>query len=496
MTSLCSVEKLFNLGWSCSNGDTNVPNITDTSQVCAWKGIKCDSYYQILSLDLSFLNYQGTIPSEISTFNSLTALNVSGNSIQSPLPLSLLDLPYLTVLDLSNNDLNARQSESSTTDSRDLLMSSLSVTSELFDTLSSLKSLQYLDISNNGLNGEVPESLCNLPLQTLILVKQNNDGTQENAFTCAAACIFDRNWTLVISPSTTECAANSPTTSPTDTIKATSSESKGRLSDVAINAIIAVAVIVTVCCCGAFTYYYYTTKPENDSGLHFERDVDDNNIEYTNPGFSKKYLFGHSFNTDNIINNRSIVDLGTLQDNHKHQKVLVDIREESKYDHRVVEEDDMEFSGSEGSTCSTVSYDKSYKGWGDELDSFTWYNTEQERRSRHKSNRLDFNELVNAIGSRQERKSDGEISASEGELNVVNSEDDSIVGIDYDDVIVDISEPYGDYDDATNDSETGVMDMSSKRGVLIENNPMNVTSRKYLQPSRVKHNYYDDEAEF
>nr|AMM43089.1 LRR-RLK [Vernicia montana] len=106
---------------------------------------------QLNSLDLSYNNFSGQIPSSFENLKYLTSLYLSSNHFSGQIPSSLAQLKQLYYLDLSNNNLSG----------------------PIPSKLGSLPSLTSLDLSGNLLNASIPSSLFSLPnLRSLSL--QNN----------------------------------------------------------------------------------------------------------------------------------------------------------------------------------------------------------------------------------------------------------------------------------------------------------------------------------
>ena len=109
-----------------------------------WFGITCNNG-RVIAIDLPSNKLSGRIPSELTTLDYLTKLNLSNNIIEGS-PFFLVDLGTLTYVDLSNNRLYGY----------------------LPPTIGQLNSLTYLSLANNRLNGTIPPAIGDLAsLKTL-----------------------------------------------------------------------------------------------------------------------------------------------------------------------------------------------------------------------------------------------------------------------------------------------------------------------------------------
>ncbi|XP_028127066.1 receptor-like protein EIX2 isoform X1 [Camellia sinensis] len=103
-----------------------------------------------------FLNnnlFSGAIPSTIgSVMSSLVVLNLSGNSLNGTIPLSIFKLKVLTGLFLSDNHLSG----------------------QIPIHLEDLRALGSVDLSQNNLSGHVPESMCSLSFLYWLSLSGNN----------------------------------------------------------------------------------------------------------------------------------------------------------------------------------------------------------------------------------------------------------------------------------------------------------------------------------
>ena len=53
---------------------------------CSWYGLDCDSWGNIISIDLGFNDLNGLIPRELAVLQKLVEVDVHGNDLQGVLP--------------------------------------------------------------------------------------------------------------------------------------------------------------------------------------------------------------------------------------------------------------------------------------------------------------------------------------------------------------------------------------------------------------------------
>nr|XP_027102691.1 LRR receptor-like serine/threonine-protein kinase EFR [Coffea arabica] len=114
-------------------------NWTANVSVCNWIGVTCSSrHHRVVSLNLSYLGLQGSIPPEIGNLSFVNSIDLSGNNFQGNLPM-LVHLRRLKYISLANNNFGG----------------------EVPSGFGSLPNLQALDLSNNSFTGAIPTSLFN-----------------------------------------------------------------------------------------------------------------------------------------------------------------------------------------------------------------------------------------------------------------------------------------------------------------------------------------------
>nr|KJB45902.1 hypothetical protein B456_007G336200 [Gossypium raimondii] len=133
-----------------------------------------NSSKSLVVLDL-FRNRFSSVPKWIFSLHGLVSIDLSGNSLEGPIPDYFGNISFLEVLDLSWNHLNSSIPNSLYSLNR-LQFLSLRET-QLQGTISSsignLSSLTQLDLSENQLNGQIPLSIGELSSLKLFDVSRN-----------------------------------------------------------------------------------------------------------------------------------------------------------------------------------------------------------------------------------------------------------------------------------------------------------------------------------
>ncbi|ESQ46297.1 hypothetical protein EUTSA_v10000632mg [Eutrema salsugineum] len=177
----------------------------NNTDCCYWDGIKCDAKSgEVIELDLSCSSLYGKFRSSSSlfrlqNFRFLTTLDLSYNDLYGQIPSSIGNLPQLTSLDLSNNLLSGQipslignllhltslnlsynqflgQIPSSIGNLSHLTSLHLSDNQlgQIPSSIKKLSHLEILDLSSNKLTGEVPNSFAGLKNLTTLRVGSNN----------------------------------------------------------------------------------------------------------------------------------------------------------------------------------------------------------------------------------------------------------------------------------------------------------------------------------
>ncbi|CAN6487014.1 unnamed protein product [Victoria cruziana] len=107
---------------------------------CGWRGVKCDSTKNVMSLRLPYHRLSGHISPELGKLKHLQYLALHDNNFYGAIPSELGNCTEIRAMHLQNNFLSG------------------SIPPEL----GSLLNLETLDISSNTLSGSIPTSLENL----------------------------------------------------------------------------------------------------------------------------------------------------------------------------------------------------------------------------------------------------------------------------------------------------------------------------------------------
>ncbi|QHO09141.1 hypothetical protein HN51_067691 [Arachis hypogaea] len=189
--------------------------------ICNFVGVSCwnPNENRVLGIDLSNMRLKGQFPRGLHNCTSLTALDLSSNSLWAPLPSDIHTLlPFAVSIDLSNNNFSGQipPSLASCTYLNVLKLDGNMLTGGIPGQLAALPRIRTLSFDNNRLSGEVPNlaygsvsvsyaknrGLCGGPLEPcsfdggggLIIMDQSfKDGLFvgfASSFSFLLACIF------------------------------------------------------------------------------------------------------------------------------------------------------------------------------------------------------------------------------------------------------------------------------------------------------------------
>ncbi|CAN1340515.1 Receptor protein kinase CLAVATA1 [Linum perenne] len=134
---------------------------------CSFSGVICDKEtLRVVSLNVSFQKFSGSLPPEIGLLNTLININISGNNVSDEIPPEIVNCTSLISIDFSRNKLSG----------------------EIPPGIIHLKNLNHLDLSENQLTGGVPDaiqymsSLTSLNLSGNKLTGRVPDGGQFQVF--------------------------------------------------------------------------------------------------------------------------------------------------------------------------------------------------------------------------------------------------------------------------------------------------------------------------
>jgi hypothetical protein len=179
---------------------------------CSFQGVTCGStsatYASVISIDLHSLGLTGTLPTVIGNFHSITAFDVSFNSLSGTIP-STISAWYYTVdsVQMQNNRFTGfiPSSVGALTKLTSLRIASNSLTGTIPNQMSLLKTLSVLKLENNFIT---MGKLNFVPVSTFSATTSN--GT---SFDISNNCF---NYVNPIQPATSTSAKNCrPTSQPT-----------------------------------------------------------------------------------------------------------------------------------------------------------------------------------------------------------------------------------------------------------------------------------------
>ncbi|KAH9606017.1 hypothetical protein KSS87_021034 [Heliosperma pusillum] len=185
--ALSDFEALVKLkqGFEVTNPELSNWDISNSSSVCLWTGVKC-LHGRVISLDLTDLNLGGSVSAVINTLDNLINLSLAGNNFTGRLEIDNLsnlhflnisnnlfygglelnysNLPKLEVFDAYNNNFTTflPLGLASLTKLRYLELGGNYFYGEIPKSYGSIVSLEYLSLNGNDLIGSIPRELGNL----------------------------------------------------------------------------------------------------------------------------------------------------------------------------------------------------------------------------------------------------------------------------------------------------------------------------------------------
>ncbi|ETR73625.1 MAG: hypothetical protein OMM_00802 [Candidatus Magnetoglobus multicellularis str. Araruama] len=140
------------------NNNTNWLGVSGTE--CTWFGVNCEDG-NIVRLNLSNNQLNGTIPAELGQLSSLQSLILSNNQLTGSLSAELGQLSNLQSLVLSRNQLagNIPSELAQLSNLQSLLLNDNQLTGSIPPELSQLSHLEYLYLYANKLTGSIPSQL-------------------------------------------------------------------------------------------------------------------------------------------------------------------------------------------------------------------------------------------------------------------------------------------------------------------------------------------------
>ena len=279
--ALCSLVNSTNVGnivanrglsgWQCHSDESVL-------RMCsAWYGVSCVDG-KIKSVNMAGLGITGFILDAFGGMEDLVRLNLSRNEIRGPLPANFSNMQKLELLNLSGNLLGLGQEESRNVRAvlrlREGVRRRLSSALSDAQVLSLLPVLSVLDISSNGYTGPIPTSLCNIPLNTLILNSPDAepDSGTANAFSCMPSCLAAVD-NIVGGDNMPLCEAVGPTLSPTKEVLSTRSTTSATIKASSLYVYI-IPVLVVICCICCCIGYCCLCVSSDDKEKDKEKDID------------------------------------------------------------------------------------------------------------------------------------------------------------------------------------------------------------------------------
>ncbi|XP_024028163.1 probable LRR receptor-like serine/threonine-protein kinase At1g74360 [Morus notabilis] len=149
----------------------------------------------VTRLDLSFNNFSGPLPVEISEMPSLEFLFLANNQFNGTIPMEFGNCPKLQALDLSFNKLTGPipSTLGKLNSLLWLMLANNSLAGKIPKELGNCSSLLWLNLANNNLSGEMPSELTNIgnnPTPTFELNKRKN----ERIIAGSGECLAMKRW--------------------------------------------------------------------------------------------------------------------------------------------------------------------------------------------------------------------------------------------------------------------------------------------------------------
>uniref|UniRef100_A0A7S1UXP7 L domain-like protein n=1 Tax=Grammatophora oceanica TaxID=210454 RepID=A0A7S1UXP7_9STRA len=159
--------------------------------ICLWNGVSCpphlhegqeEMHYNensnVVRLNLTANNVQGTLPSELVALENLESLDLSKNGLTGTIPSSIADLKLLKELYLQDNELDGTLATEfgRLGQLRDLFLGTNGLRGSIPTQLGDLTELRALGLDENFLDGTIPEQVYKLR-NLMILYLDSNDLT-------------------------------------------------------------------------------------------------------------------------------------------------------------------------------------------------------------------------------------------------------------------------------------------------------------------------------
>ncbi|KAL1288801.1 hypothetical protein HN51_057269 [Arachis hypogaea] len=154
------------------------------------------SLTNLCRLDLSFNNFSGPLPPEISQLSGLTFLTLTYNKFSGPIPAELGNLTNLQALDLAFNNFNGSipPTLGKLSSLLWLMLSDNSLTGEIPPELGNCSSLLWLNLANNKLSGSLPSELARIGRNAMATFEFNRRNTIGKIISGNSGCSAMRRW--------------------------------------------------------------------------------------------------------------------------------------------------------------------------------------------------------------------------------------------------------------------------------------------------------------
>ncbi|TKY55058.1 LRR receptor serine/threonine-protein kinase [Spatholobus suberectus] len=148
----------------------------------------------IWRLDLSYNNFSGPLPVEISQISSLKFLILSYNQFNGSIPPEFGNMTQLQALDLAFNNLNGSipPSLGNLSSLLWLMLADNSLTGEIPPELGNCSSLLWLNLANNKLSGNLPSELSKIGRNATTTFESNRENYRMIAG--SGECLTMRRW--------------------------------------------------------------------------------------------------------------------------------------------------------------------------------------------------------------------------------------------------------------------------------------------------------------
>ncbi|KAE8717130.1 O-fucosyltransferase family protein isoform 1 [Hibiscus syriacus] len=143
--------------------DVLANNWTTSNSICNWVGVSCGVIHErVVALDLSNMNFTGTIPPHLGNLSFLLSLKLSNNNFHGHLPNELGHLHRLRLIQLSFNDLHGEipQTLANMSKLEILNLRHNQLSGRLSSSIFKITTLKHIDFRDNSLSGSLVHDLC------------------------------------------------------------------------------------------------------------------------------------------------------------------------------------------------------------------------------------------------------------------------------------------------------------------------------------------------